>query len=171
MININMYPMLSPPLHCDCFDKNHPWYQWPLVCAKCNLCPDKIVTNVLRLEYFMLSMFLWWAEVESILWLHLWRHWKDGSYHWSRCTFCRCLLLGMMDKSEQGSGWWRKKEQPQLCKNMSRHKRDNGQAGGRVGHFVILGGRVLTNCVLKFDSRQCGHTPYTRESRGLSFDP
>ena len=41
-----------------CFDKKHPRYQWPLVCAKCNLRPTMIVTNVLRLGYFMLSVFL-----------------------------------------------------------------------------------------------------------------
>ena len=101
--------MFAPTLdwcHWLCFDKNHLRYQWPLVCAKCNLRPGMIVTNVLRLGYFMLSVFLWWPEVESILWLLYEDIGKMVPFIDHTALFagvCSC----MMDKSGRVSGRWR----------------------------------------------------------------
>ena len=92
--------------HWLCFDKNHLRYQWPLVCAKCNLRPGMIVTNVLRLGYFMLSVFLWWPEVESILWLLYEDIGKMVPFIDHTALFAG-VWSWMMDKSGRVSGRWR----------------------------------------------------------------
>ena len=102
--HFNVYPNSGlVPL---CFDKNHLRYQWPLVWAKCNLRPGMIVTNVLRLGYFMLSFFLWWPEVESILWLLYEDIGKMVPFIDHTAVFAG-VCSWMMDKSGRVSGRWR----------------------------------------------------------------
>ena len=100
----------------------------------------------------------------------LWRHRKDGSFHWSHCTFCRRLRLEWWISRVESAGDDDKYNSHNFAKILI--CQDETMACGV--RCWTRGQDGLWRIVFwSFDSHQSGHTSYTHEMRDtvLSFDP
>ena len=77
----------------------------------------------------------------------LWRHRKDGSFHWSHCTFCRRLRLEWWISRVEAAGDDDKYNSHNFAKILI--CQDETMACG-VRCWDTRTRRALTNCVLKF---------------------